>query len=295
MSNVGSGMITDPAILKIINDTDKQLLSGQYVSSISIPKPEDVIRNSHKPAFNIINTFANGIQLTKDVAEDYIDVKGQRKIQKIERTLPIFSNVASLAESKLNPENTDPREIKGLAIAASQFVNSPNPESSPTYQYYKAYMNSPIVKNDPLYSGVKPAKEFTTADYLIMEAVARKFSPTKLETESLIKSSSARSGADTAAGTDIMNSMMGDLFGTDETKRKSAVAKLSGALKAKGWQIGLGAGGVQVNKAKDEYTTGISGTINTAGDDESKALAMSMIKSYLTSIGKEGKAIVGKK
>lgn len=293
LSNIGSGLITDPSLIKAIDDTRSSLLKGQYVASTQMPKAEDVIRNSYKPAYGTINQFASGVQLMKDSAVDY--TKDGKKTERVDRVIPIYGSMASLAANKLNPENTDSRELTGIMKDAQKFVSSSNAESSPEYQYYKIYMNNDVVKNDPLYTGVKSAKDFSPADYLMMETITRKFKPTAIETEAIVKPTGGRGGGTSGVDTALMDSMMNDLFGTDSVKRKNVVNKLNGALKVKGWDISLGNTGVNVNKAKDEYTSGISGLIKNTGDATDKSMAMSMINAYFSAIGKGGKAIAVKK
>lgn len=291
--NYGSGLITDPNVIKSIKDAKISLLKGTYINSMQIPKPQDVVMNSYVPAVRTINAFANGIKTVPVSTEDYID--GTKRIKKIERQIPVYSMLETSAQDKLNPANTDSRELTGVMKDASAFVNNPDAENSSQYQIYKLYMSDPAVKSDQMYKGIKLPKDFTPSDYLMMETISRRFIPTSKEAETLVKSSGARGAADAALGANIMNSMLGDLFGTDEAKKSAVISKLKGALTPKGWKIGADGNNVSILKTKDEYSDGISGTIKNTGDEEDKSLAMAMIKAYLTSIGKEGKMVIGKK
>lgn len=287
VKNYASGVVTSPEVRQSIENQRKAIFQGSYQPSMGLVTPQQVVSNSYKPAYGVIKGLSAGLPVTISQDADY--GKDGKTTVKTQRYVPSLSGSISAIDSFFT--NSTPRDTIDITNQLNKWKSNPDAEKSSNYKYYQAYMNTEAVKADPMYGGVKKPEDFTETDFALMESLPSKFRPNAKEIENFVTTSQGKN-YDTEV---ITSNFMSKLFSGDDKKINEVVNNISGALKTRGWNISRSGNKIVYQKAKDEYSEGITGEFDLSGDDMSKANAMDFLNKYVTAIGKGGRSIMNKK
>ena len=285
-----SGSISSPDIEQSLTNQRKAALDGTWTPSQGVVTPQQVVMNSYKPSAAAIKSISTAIPFTTSVDADYQNGKDGRTIVKTKRIVPSYSGSMAAIDNFL--ANSSPRDTIDITNKLNAWKSGEKASESSNYKYYLAYMNTEAVKIDPQYGGgIKKPEQFTEADYALMESLPSKFNPNAMEIESFATTTQSKN-YDTE---NITNNFMDMLFGGKDNEINKVVDNISGALKTKGWNVSRSGNKIIYQKAKDEYSDGITGEFDLSGDDKSKANALDFLNKYITAIGKGGRSIMNKK
>lgn len=270
--------IVDQNIINQLQTAYNEILDGKYVPSVDLPSKTSIVSSSYLSPNAIYESVIPKIQYTEK--NKVVKDSKNNVVQTYKQKIP---NFFELETASLDLVNRSPAESTGIINGFNAFKQAPKDnlgDFKNRYDLYSMYMKEE--GRTP-----KPKDEFNPADFALMELVSRSYKPTADEFQRYAPPRKDKSKEPTQAEKDAekMNMLVEDIFSGDATKSNSAISKLSGGLKVKGFTIKKVGDSLSVVKAKDEFMDALNVTIPLTKNDESVASLQSVINQYFSAIG----------